>query len=101
MKFWPPPIWWHNPGLSAFDQHPIAHALGGLVFWGGVMLAPWLYAHLPFQWFAALLASVFQLTWEIVQVEVTPGYSFRDSGLWDWLMATVVAVACATVWTIL
>src|SRR5690348_15962642 len=24
--------WWHNPALRWYDQHPLAHALGGLVF---------------------------------------------------------------------
>jgi hypothetical protein len=31
--------WWHDPSLTPLDQHPIAHALGGLVF---VALAAWL-----------------------------------------------------------
>lgn len=96
MSWGPPKIWWNNPGLTKIDQHPIAHALGGAVMWVGFLAAWGLWPHLALQWKAALVASVGQFVWEWVQVEVTPGYSFKDSGVWDWLTATVVATVLAT-----
>jgi len=93
VSFGPPSNWWTD--LKGLDKHPVAHALGGLAFFGATFLYRWLFHHVPFPVFAAFVASGAQLVWEVIQVEVTPGYSFKDSGVWDWLTATIFAFAAA------
>jgi hypothetical protein len=95
VSFGPPPLWWKNPGLSKLDQHPIAHALGGGAIFAACYLYYWLFHHVPLQWFFAAIVSGGQLVWEIIQVEVTPGYSFTESGIWDWLDATIIGIGLA------
>ncbi len=88
-------MWWKNPWLKPLEQHPVAHALGGLAFFGAAVFDVWVFSHVSLAIWAATMASEAQLLWEMIQVEVTPGYSFAESGVWDWLTATIVAFAAA------
>lgn len=101
MKLWPPSTWWHNQSLKPLDQHPIAHAMGGAAMFLGFIAAWYLWPHLTLLWRAVLVTSVGQFVWEWIQVEVTPGYSFTESGVWDWLTATLVAAVLALVGSLL
>ncbi len=101
MSFGPPKLWWHDPSLKTLDQHPIAHALGGCVMYAGLVLDMILFFVMPLPYWVALQVSIGQFLWEWIQVEVTPGYSFKDSGVWDWLTATLVAFSLAGAWEFL
>jgi hypothetical protein len=92
VSFGPPPDWWYNPSFKWIQQHPVAHILGGSTFFLLALFDLWAWQHLPFQWFCALLASEAQGTWEAIQVEVTPGYTWLQSGLWDWGIATLAVL---------